>query len=202
MRIPLAAAGLMLALAGALPAAAQELSAKAGSPAPQFVPADFAPPARIEGPGFVLVPLGPALVKIDFDAYMSSIEHLQRTFTRSNDWPTAGISDADALKDMETEQARFSARTSFAYSVLTPDGKRERGCVYVYPSPVPGYDALVQLWVTKAEYDAGFDAKLQDWVSAWIAKDWPFRTVAYPGRAIPWATWDTLIASARKGAGS
>ena len=29
----------------------------------------------------------------------------------------------------------------------------------------------------------------------WIAKDWPFRNVAYPGRAIPWETWDRLVAA-------
>jgi SAM-dependent methyltransferase len=115
-------------------------------------------PISVQTNGFTLAPLSPPLVKIDFEAYMSSVEHLQKTFTRSTDWPHAGISDADAMKDMETEQSRFAKRTSFAYSVLTPDGKRERGCIYVSPSPVPGYDAQVLIWVTKAEYDAGFDA--------------------------------------------
>lgn len=78
--------------------------------------------------------------------------------------------------------------------MLTPDGARERGCVYVYPGKVPGYDAEVRLWVTKAEYDAGFDAELYAWTQGWIAKDWPFRNVAWPGRAIPWETWDRLVA--------
>ena len=139
------------------------------------------------------VPLGPDLVKVDFDAYMSSIEHLQQTFTRSTGWPTADISDEDAMRDMENEQARFAARKSFAYGVLTPDGSRERGSVYVSPSPVEGYDAVVRLWVTKAEYDAGFDAALYDRVTHWIAAKWPFAKVAYPGRAIDWATWDALV---------
>lgn len=141
-----------------------------------------------------MAPLGPDLVRIDYEAYMSSVEHLQKTFTRSADWPTYGITDADAMKDMETEQARFRNRQSFAYSVLTPDGKRERGCVYVYPSPVPGFDAMVRIWVTKAEYDAGFDAEVYAWTKAWIGKDWPFRNVAYPGRTIAWADWDAMVA--------
>ena len=38
-----------------------------------FVAADFKVPTLVEGPGFKLVPLGPDLVRIDFDAYMSSI---------------------------------------------------------------------------------------------------------------------------------
>lgn len=182
------------------PAAAQPTPRKPASaetPRPAFVPANFAVPTLIEGPGFRLVPLGPALVRLDFDAYMSSIEHLQKTFSRSTSWPREGITDADAMKDMEGEAARFKARTSFAYGVLTADGSRERGSVYVSPSPVPGYDAMVRLWVTKADYDAGFDAELYHWVTNWIKAEWPFAKVAYPGRTIPWAEWDTMVAASK-----
>lgn len=168
-------------------------------PVSPLVPADFNVPTLVETGDFKIVPLGPELVKIDFDAYMASIEHLQKTFTRSTDWPHKGISDADAMRDMETEQARFRQRTSFAYSVLTKDGRRERGCVYVYPSPVAGYDAEVRLWVTKAEYDAGFDAELFAWVTNWMRKDWPFAKIAYPGRAIAWEKWDAVVAAGKAG---
>jgi len=174
--------------------ASQDAAAQAASPAP-FVAADFQVPTLVEAPGFRIVPLGPELVDIDFAAYMSSIEHLQTTFTRSTSWPHANVSAADAMKDMQTEQARFEKRSSFAYAVLTPDGKRERGCVYVYPSEVPGYDAVVTMWVTKAEFDAGFDAELYAWATEWVAKEWPFANVAYPGRAIDWATWDAKVAA-------
>lgn len=168
---------------------------RATARAHEFVPAAFTPPTRVTTKTFKLVPLGPALVKIDFAAYMSSIAHLQQTFTRSTDWPHAGITDAEAMHDMESEQARFRNRRSFAYAVLTPDGRRERGCVYVSPSPIAGHDAVVRLWVTKAEYDAGFDAELYAWVQDWIARDWPFRNVAYPGRSIDWDSWDAAVAT-------
>lgn len=173
-------------------AAAVLLATLPAQAAPPLVAPTFAVPTSATGPGFRLQPLGPDLVKIDFDAYMSSVEHLQQTFTRSPEWPHAGISDADALLDMQTEAGRFQRRESFAYSVLTPDGKRERGCVYVQPSPVPGYDAVILIWVTKAEYDAGFDRQLAAWAHRWIARKWPFRKVAWPGRDIPWAEWDAL----------
>ena len=172
--------------------AAPPVEAKSG-----FIPADFNPPTQAEGAGFRLVPLGPDLVKVDYDAYMSSIDHLQKTFSRSTSWPTATISAADAMRDMENEQARFRSRRSFDYSVLTPDGKRERGSVYVSPSPVPGYDAVVRMWVTKADYDAGFDAELYAWVTNWVRTAWPFRKVAYPGRAIDWQVWDAMVAANR-----
>ena len=182
---------LAIAVAAAVLLAALPVQAKLVPPTPLVAPT-FVVPTSAKGPGFRLQPLGPDLVKIDFDAYMSSVEHLQQTFTRSTEWPHAGISDADALLDMQTEAGRFQRRESFAYSVLTPDGKRERGCVYVQPSPVPGYDAVVLIWVTKAEYDAGFDRQLAAWAHRWIARKWPFKKVAWPGRDIPWAEWDAL----------
>ena len=172
---------------------------RAPKPTPPFVPADFRVPVLVETANFKIVPLGPDLAKVDFDAYMSSIEHLQKTFSRSARWPREGISAADAMQDMEREQARFRSRKSFAYSVLTPDGRRERGSVYVRPSNVAGYDAVVTMWVTKAEYDAGFDAQLYAWVVDWVRKDWPFAKVAYPGRAIEWGTWDAIVASNKAG---
>lgn len=193
-----------VALGSAVPAFAQTAAPAVTAPVyapakPPLVAADFKVPVLAEGPGFRLVPLGPELVKVDFDAYMSSIEHLQTTFSRSKGWPHAGLNDADAMKDMEGEAARFAARKSFAYGVLTPDGTRERGSVYVSPSPVPGYDAMVRLWVTKAEYDAGFDAALYAWVQAWVAREWPFAKVAYPGRAIAWDEWDAKVKAAKAG---
>ncbi|MEM1195769.1 MAG: twin-arginine translocation pathway signal protein [Pseudomonadota bacterium] len=186
----------ILAAFGCSPAAqtSDEPASKeaASSIAPTFVAPDFAVPTLIEADGFKLVPLGPELAEIDYEAYMSSIEHLQETFTRSTSWPRADLDAQDAIKDMETEQARFEARSSFAYAVLTPDGSRERGCVYVYPSQVEGYDAVVRLWVTKAEFDAGFDEELYAWTQDWIESAWPFASVAYPGRAIEWDAWDAL----------
>jgi hypothetical protein len=58
---------------------------------------------------------------------------------------------------------------------------------------------VVRLWVTKAEYDAGFDAELYAWVTNWIKKDWPFAKVAYPGRAIDWSVWDAAVAAKKAG---
>ena len=204
MKAGITATALLLAVLTGSTAAAQTgapaNAASAPAPAaqaPALVPEGFAVPVLAQGPGFALVPLGPPLVKIDYDAYMASIAHLQQTFTRSTSWPHAGLTHADAMADMEGEQARFMARKSFAYGVLTSDGRRERGSVYVSPSPVPGYDAMVRLWVTKAEYDAGFDAALYDWVQGWIAREWPFARVAYPGRAIAWDEWDAKVAAAR-----
>lgn len=157
-----------------------------------FVPADFEIPELVETDEFNLVPLGPELVDIDYAAYMSSIEHLQENFTRSTSWPHDGITDEDAMQDMLNEQERFINRESFAYAVLTVDGERERGCIYVRPSSKPGFDAEVSMWVTQDEFDAGFDAELFEWALQWVEESWPFAEVAYPGRTIEWDAWEKL----------
>ncbi len=149
-----------------------------------FVPADFAVPAGYQSKNFKLAPLGPDLAQHDFDAYMSSIEHLQKTFSYSDRWPNSKITMADAVKDVEGEKQRFDARKSFTYAVLSPDGKKELGCVYVSPSRKEGYDAQVRVWVTKAKFDEGFEKELIPEVKSWLSAKWPFQKIAWPGREI------------------
>jgi hypothetical protein len=146
-----------------------------------FVPAEFKVPAKVVRKEYQLAPLGPALAKHDFDAYMSSIEHIRANFG-SGKWPTAGITMAEAVKDVEGEEERFKARKSFTYAVLTPDGKSELGCVYVSPSREAGYDAVVRMWVTKAAFDSGLQTRLEADVRAWLAKEWPFKNVLYKNK--------------------
>ena len=157
-----------------------------------FIPVDYNPTRRVETETFLLLPLGPDLVNQDYAAYMSSIEHLQKTFTRSSAWPNDDITVEDAMKDVLNEQERFANRESFAYSVLTKDGERELGSVYIRPASKLGFEAEVSLWVTQQEFDSGFDASLYEWTQLWIAESWPFKMVAYPGRKIEWAEWDKM----------
>ncbi|MBI1356388.1 MAG: twin-arginine translocation pathway signal protein [Acidobacteria bacterium] len=177
---------------GEAPAPGAAEAPPAAEEKPSFIPADFQPPTLWEGDGYKVVPLGPDLTEIDYKAYMSSIEHLQKTFTYSTGWPNQDVTMEDAVKDMDNEKRRFDTRESFAYAVLTPDGTRERGCVYVRPSGKQGYDAAVRMWVTQEEFDAGFDAKLFEDVKKWVAETWPFEKVAYPGREISMDEWKAL----------
>lgn len=194
--VVLASVMMLLASCAVTPSSGQQAPLQqATRPTSPWIPAEFEAPLLVQARDFKIVPLGPDLVNLDYAAYMSSIPHLQKTFSRSTAWPTRDIKAADAMRDMETEQARFRARRSFAYAVLTQDGMRERGCVYVYPSPVAGHDAEVRMWVTQQEYDAGFDTQLYRWVREWVRKDWPFGKVVYPGRSVDWATWDAMVAA-------
>lgn len=146
-----------------------------------FVPADFKVPARLVRKEYQLAPLGPKLARHDFDAYMSSIEHIRSSFG-SGKWPSAGITMAEAVKDVEGEEQRFQARKSFTYAVLSPDGTRELGCVYIQPSREAAHDAVVAMWTTKAAFDAGLQKQLDADVRVWLAKEWPFQRVLYQNK--------------------
>jgi hypothetical protein len=83
-------------------------------------------------------------------------------------------------------------RRSFAYTVVTPSESMVLGCVYINPTPKRGYDAAVYLWARQSELAGGLEIHLYDAVKAWIAKEWPFRTFAFPGRDIDWETWRAI----------
>jgi hypothetical protein len=172
MKLRIAAAALLLS---ALVAAAQTL-----------VPADFQVPELYTSRQgtFKLKPLGPKYAAQDYAAYMGSIQHLQKTFTFSTSWPHAGLTMADAIKDVEGEQAAFLARKKFTYAVLNPNESRELGCVYISPSRKQGYDATVRMWVTANQAEIGFDKRLLEEVKAWLQAKWPFERIAYLGHDI------------------
>ncbi len=95
-----------------------------------------------------------------------------------------GKTDDLGFNIVEGEKQRFDARKSFTYAVLSPDGKKELGCVYVSPSRKEGYDAQVRVWVTKAKFDEGFEKELIPEVKSWLSAKWPFQKIAWPGREI------------------
>ena len=63
------------------------------------------------------------------------------------------------------------------------------GCVYVNPTRKRGYDAAVFLWARQSELAGGLETRLYAAVREWIAKEWPFAKVAFPGRDIGWDEW-------------
>jgi hypothetical protein len=152
----------------------------AQSPTP-LVPADFPVPAKLETAEFRLRMLAVSDVVKDYDAVMSSTAHLQAVF--GGKWPE-GMSLEENLVDLGWHHKEFKRRTSFAYTVVAPDESRVLGCVYINPTRKRGYDAVVSLWARASELEKGLEARLEAAVKAWIAKEWPFQNVAYPGRGL------------------
>ena len=42
------------------------------------------------------------------------------------------------------------------------------------------------------ETKTGLEAALDETVRCWVAEDWPFEGVVYPGRGLDWEEWDAL----------
>ena len=155
-----------------------------------FVPRDFAVPERLDTAEFRLRMLTIRDVVQDYDAVTSSATHL-RSIWPDGTWPE-GLTLEQNLIDLGWHQKEFQRRSSFAYTVVTPDESRVVGCVYLYPTRKRGFDAEVYLWALQSELATGLEQRLHSVVRDWIARDWPLRAVAFPGRDIGWDAWRAL----------
>lgn len=145
-----------------------------------FVPDDFIIPAVHETGRFRLRMLSVDDVEKDYEAVMETQAYfhgLGRT------WPRDGFTLAENLADLEMHQREFLAREAFAYTVVAPDESAVLGCLYINP-PREGEnaDARVWLWARQSEQDKGLDPILFAEVKRWLAAEWPFETVVFPGR--------------------
>lgn len=165
------------------------LMAQSKSP---FVPKSFSVPETLETPKFLLRMLTVNDVVKDYEAVMSSVDHLRGVFGPKSTWPSPDLTLEQDLIDLGWHQKEFQRRTSFAYTVMDPTESECLGCVYFYPTRKSGYDAKVILWVRSSALEKGLDPILFQTVKKWIAEEWPFEKVAYPGRDIDWQAWRSV----------
>lgn len=156
----------------------------------EFVPPEFVIPLELLTDQFTLRMLSIDDVEKDFEAVTSSAAHLSKVWPDSG-WPE-GLTLRQNLIDLGWHEKEFQNRSSFAYTVVSPDESKVLGCVYFYPTQKTGYHAEAFLWVRESELSAGLDSDLFQSVQAWLKADWPFRNVAYPGRTIGWDQWQAL----------
>jgi hypothetical protein len=152
-----------------------------------LVPGDFVIPQTLETPGFRLRMLTIRDVDKDYDAVMSSIEHLQGVFGPHHKWPYLELTHEQNLIDLGWHQKEFQKRSSFAYTVMSLDETECLGCVYIYPSRKKRFDAEVILWVRTSRKE--LDDDLYAAVVQWMQK-WPFKNPGFPGRQISWNDWN------------
>ena len=160
----------------------------AESPHP-FLDKDFEIPATLETNRFRLRMLTVSDVVKDYDAVMTSKQHLTEMWGAG--WPD-GLTLEQNLIDLGWHQKEFQRRRSFAYTVVALDKSRVLGCVYINPTRKEGYDAEVYLWARQSELASGMEAELTSAVKGWIAAKWPFKTAAFPGIDMPEEDWDKL----------
>jgi hypothetical protein len=146
-----------------------------------IVPAGFVVPDRLETEGFLLRPLTVHDVIRDYDAVMSSSAELKGRMKDGSTWPD-GLTLEENLIDLAWHQREFTIRHSFAFTVLSPAEDRCLGCCYIYPAEDPGFDASAFYWARQSRIGDTADVALGDAFRGWLARDWPFRRVTFPGR--------------------
>lgn len=159
-------------------------------PTQPFVPTDFVVPPVLETPEFRLRMLTVHDVVKDYDAVMSSVEHL-KTIWPASGWPV-GLTLEQNLIDLGWHQKEFQTRRSFAYTVVSLDESMVLGCVYLNPSRKRDYDAVAFLWARQSRLESGLEERLLAAVRGWLTDQWPFTKVAFPGRDVDWNTWRSL----------
>jgi hypothetical protein len=155
-----------------------------------FVPKDFQVPATLETAEFRLRMLTIHDVVKDFDAVITSVDHL-KTIWPGGKWPE-GLTLEQNLIDLGWHQKEFQTRRSFAYTVVSLSEQKVMGCVYIEPTRKRGYDAEVYLWARQSELANGLEERLYEAVQKWVTEQWPFENAAFPGRNIDWDRWSKI----------
>ena len=156
----------------------------------KFIRDDFIVPEKLETDKFRLRMLTVDDVEKDYEAVLSSCEHL-RNPVDENSWPKQNMTLEENLQDLQIHQDEFLKRVAFAYTVMSLDENKCLGCVYIDPSEKETFDSEVYLWVRTSELKNGLDELLYETVKTWINEKWQFNNVAYPGREISWNDWKT-----------
>lgn len=158
----------------------------------KFVADNFIVPVKLETEKFRLRMLTIDDVEKDYEAVMSSREHIRSIVDEEDDddtWPEENMTIEEDLEDLHRHQDEFLQRIAFAYTVMSLDERICLGCVYINPSEKKDFDAEIYLWARSSEIEEGLEELLFEVVKGWIKEKWPFKNVAYPGLEIEWSKW-------------
>lgn len=149
-----------------------------------FLPRDFPVPAVVETARFRLRSITIHDAFKDYDAVMSSREHLWRRFGKIWGWPPEDLTIEQNIVDLGWHQKEFQLASSFDYAVMSLDETRLLGCVYVDPPHEDGTDADIWFWARQSELASGLEAELEAFLRPWLARSWRFGSVTLNGTVI------------------
>jgi hypothetical protein len=150
----------------------------------KFVPDDFIVPEKLETEKFRLRMLTVEDVEKDYDAVMSSREHLRSLASQEDEedtWPEENMTIEEDLADLARHQDEFLKREAFVYTVMSLDESICLGCVYINPGEKKDFDTEIYLWARESELKSRLEELLFETVKNWIVEKWPFNKVAFPG---------------------
>ena len=150
----------------------------------RLIPLSHPIPAGFSRDRFVLRPITIHDVIRDYDAVNASTALLRARFGEAWGWPPEEPqSIEEAMIELAWHQKEGELRRSFNYAIVSPDGSRALGCVYVDPpEDDDGHDAWIDWWVREDE-PRELEAELEAAVREWIAAEWPFQSPRWPAYA-------------------
>ena len=150
----------------------------------KFVSSDFIVPKLIIKDKFILRMHRAIDVKLDDDAIMSSIEHLQKTPTppMCGDWPQQTLTFEQDKKDLKWHEEKNKSKDVFTYIIMNSKETKCLGCIYIFPSTYEGFDAESYFWVTEEQFNKGLDSEIYIFLKKWLKEKWPFQKVIFPNR--------------------
>jgi hypothetical protein len=138
----------------------------------------FVVPLKVEASKFILRALSIHDVVKDYDAVMTSQEHLWRRFGEVWGWPQKDLSFEQDLVDLAWHQKEFELKNSFAYTVINLDQSKVLGCVYLYPSRTDDIDADVWFWARESEHQFNLEQDIKVFLMGWLSNFWSFNRIS------------------------
>lgn len=154
-----------------------------------WLPAGWSHPVRLDVGSCHLRPISEADIDLDYPAVMGSQARLFTIFGPAWGWPPADMTREQDRADLARHEREIREHESFNYVVLDADETAVLGCVYIDPAVKQGADADVCWWVVDELVGSAIESALATAVPAWLALEWPFQRVRYPGRDLSWQEW-------------
>lgn len=133
------------------------------------IPSTFDVPELKQFDSFQLRAIRAADAESDYEAVMESKIRLRNMF--GGDWPRDDFSLAENRTDLDEHERAFEQRESFTYSIVSTDGRRVLGCVYLVPEK--DTKANVLFWVRESALGTHPESLIRRELEGWLKNDWP-----------------------------
>jgi hypothetical protein len=140
----------------------------------------YLPPYSRSTDRLSLEPIAPRITMLDYGAYMSSIDHIRRSYGTGH-FPSPDITLDDASLDTHECWNQFGRGTAFLYAALNPERNEELGCAYLTPTigGAGAYETSLQFWVVERAIRSDLDRHLLQTMLSWIEEEWEFDAVLH-----------------------
>ncbi len=153
----------------------------------RLVPDDFSVPDFTSTGEFFLRILCMSDAPSDYECYMSSIEKIQGVLgPHYNLWPKNNLDYRFALASLGYCEWEHFKRTSFHYGIFSQETKQQLGRVCLMPGKLENHDVQAIYWIRECPLENALLDSLSEFLNVWLVTEWPFESIAYPGRKIPW----------------